>query len=150
MIFDRIENIDSYKGISEGMDKAFAFLKAVAIDMEVGAILELGDGLTARCLAYETKSVHDGIAEAHKRYIDVMLMREGYEQIGYMPVNELTNFTQDYDPETDASLAKEERMTMLPFDQGSFAVFFPQDAHMPGIECDGPRPVTRIVIKVPV
>ena len=153
MIFDRKENIDTYKGISEGLDKAFAFLEHGATELEAGIVLDLGDGMTARCLSYQPGPYDEGIAEAHRVFIDVMLMKKGREQIGYKPTSELKNITQEYMPDKDALLAKEERMDMLPFEQGCVAVFFPQDAHMPGVraceEC-GPEPVERIVVKVPV
>ena len=31
---------------------------------------------------------------------------------------------------------------------GLFAVFFPQDAHMPGLAVDQPEPVKKMVIKI--
>ena len=150
MIIDRIENIGCYKGIGERLDRALAFIEKEAMGMEGGAVLELGDGIIARRLSYRPAPVGEGVAEAHRRNIDVMLMKEGREQIGYKPVGCLGNIVQEYSEEKDALLAKEEDITMLPFAQGCFAVFFPQDAHMPGIACCGDGEVERVVVKVPV
>jgi YhcH/YjgK/YiaL family protein len=33
---------------------------------------------------------------------------------------------------------------------GSFAVFLPQDGHMPKLQCGASAPVRKVVIKVPV
>ena len=161
MIFDRIENIGCYKGLSEGVDRSLEFLKEGATEMVAGAVLDLGGGMTARCLSYRPVPYGEGLAEAHRAFIDVMFLREGSELVGYKPANELENITQEYKAENDALLAKEESMALLPFVEGRFAVFFPQDAHMPGIESGAKhesqrtesselKDVVRIVVKVPV
>ena len=150
MIVDRIENINDYKGFNAGIDKAFEFLLDGVSALEAGTVLELGDGVTARCFAYQSQPVSEGLAEAHRAYIDVMFMKEGGENIGYKPVCELKNITKEFDTEIDALLAKEDDMTLLPFNQGCFFVFFPQDAHMGGITAGEPGNVKRVVIKVPV
>ena len=150
MIFDRIENIGSYKGISAKLANAFVFLEKDARGMREGETRELGGGLFARCLSYLPSPLEDGFMEAHRAFIDVMLMAKGSELIGYIPTSELKNITADYDNEKDSLLAREENITMLPFNQGGIAVFFPQDAHMPGVGDGREEKVVRIVVKVPV
>jgi YhcH/YjgK/YiaL family protein len=39
---------------------------------------------------------------------------------------------------------------MFLLDAGMFAVFFPEDAHMPCILADGPEAVKKVVIKIAV
>jgi YhcH/YjgK/YiaL family protein len=150
MIFDKLENAGCYYGISAGLDRALGFLENEAADMDEAEIHDLGDGITARCFTYQSRAVSEGLIEAHRAYIDVMLLKEGCEDIGYKPVEELENITQQYDEEKDALLAKDEGITLLPFSQGCIAVFFPQDAHMGGISAGEAKTVKRVVIKVPV
>ena len=39
-------------------------------------------------------------------------------------------------------------VTGIKMEKGSFAVFFPQDAHAPGIATGDPAPVKKVVVKV--
>ena len=150
MIFDKLENAGAYKGISAGLDKALNFLEGGAEGAEPGKVLELGDGVLVRCFAYRSNPASEGLSEAHRAFIDVMYMRSGSEHIGYKYAGDLKNITQEYNPENDALLAKDDDLTLLPFSEGSFAVFFPQDAHMGGVSAGELQNVVRVVVKVPV
>lgn len=151
MIFDQLEHIGRYKGLGRGLDVALDFLKNWASSMDEAKEYELGQGVTARCAVYTPVPPAEGVTEAHRKYIDVMLMKEGGELIGYKPVGALQNITKEYDGQADALLAKEaEGVTLLPFNKGQFAVWFPQDAHMPGVSDDTTQVVKRVIVKVPV
>jgi len=148
VILDHLNNIGSYKGLGRGLDTALAFLEREGMEMDETRVYDLGQGITARCAVYVPVSPEEGTAEAHRKYIDVMLMKEGNELIGYKPVAKLKNIIREYDAQADALLAKEE-MTLLPFREGDIAVWFPQDAHMPGVSDNNARTVKRVIVKVP-
>lgn len=149
MIFDRLENVNRYKGLGRGLDTALDFLAKQGMEADEAGITDLGNGIIAHCAVYVPVAPEAGTAEAHRKYIDVMLIKEGNEQIGYQPVSVLKNIIQEYDAQTDALLAREE-MPLFPFRKGDFAVWFPQDAHMPGIFEGEARTVKRVIVKVPV
>ena len=51
-------------------------------------------------------------------------------------------------PEGDIWLHRGGPLHYLPLGQGKFQIFFPQDAHAPGIAPDSPAPARKAVIKV--
>lgn len=150
MIFDTIEHIRCYKEIGSGINTALSFLEKEAQDMDETRVYQLGNGITARCAVYFPVLPEYGMAEAHKKYIDVMLMKEGNELIGYKSTALLENIIQEYDEKTDTLLAKEKDMALLQFRAGTVAIWFPQDAHMPGISHETEQTVKRIIVKVPI
>ena len=86
--------------------------------------------------------------ESHRRYADVQFVQTGHERIGWAPLSAMT-VTRPYDLEKDVQLLSGSG-TMLPVPAGTFAIFLPQDAHMPCIAADKPAPVRKIVIKLGV
>lgn len=87
--------------------------------------------------------------EAHRRYIDIQLMLAGEEIIEVAPVGELTPDTP-FDSERDAGFFKtpEAPCTRLILRPGDFAVFFPEDAHMPKVSVHAPAPLRKAVVKI--
>lgn len=65
-----------------------------------------------------------------------------------MPIERLKE-TKAYNEETDAAfyaaVLKPQEMTI---GDGYFAIFFPQDGHMPQLCVDGPETVKKVVVKV--
>ncbi len=150
MVLDRIENIENYYGMNAGVDRALDFVRTCAQTMDITQNYDLGNGVRAFCLSYQPVAPEYGSMEAHRQYIDVMFVKSGNEQIGYKPLSELKNVTQGYSAEQDVLLARETDAAILEFSQGSFAIWFPQDAHMPGISMDTEQVVERVMVKVPV
>ena len=95
---------------------------------------------------YKTKSQEESLWEAHRQYIDIQAMIEGSERIGHAPIDTL-NITQPYDPAKDITALRGSG-DMFILKPGMFAIFYPTDAHMPGVCADGNQQVKKIVIKV--
>ncbi len=70
------------------------------------------------------------------------------EQMGYAWIKTL-NVTKEYDSAGDYLLL-DGKGCMLTCNKGTFAVFGPEDAHMPCIAIDAPRPIVKVVVKVRV
>jgi YhcH/YjgK/YiaL family protein len=89
--------------------------------------------------------------EAHRRYIDIQYMLAGEEIIEIAPADALTPDTP-FDPERDLVFFKtpEAPCTRLILRPGDFAVFFPEDAHMPKVQLQTPASLRKAVVKVDV
>lgn len=112
--------------------------------------LPLENGSVAMEQAYRSRPRVDCFFETHRLYIDVQCVISGEEIIDVLPAAGL-DVVKPYRPEKDVAIYKDpgpgERLRLGP---GSIAVFFPEDAHMPGQWLDGPVLVRKTVIKVPV
>lgn len=149
MIFDHISNLNTYKGLSPRLDKAFDYIQSTDLSaLEVGKYAIDGDDIFVLIQSYQGKKVDEANCEAHKNYIDIQLVLEGDELMGYAPVNGMT-VTDPYDAAKDRFFVKWEG-TLLNCTNDMFTVFFPQDAHMPGVERTSGIQVKKAVIKIRV
>ena len=109
----------------------------------------LGRRIIAITQGYLTKPVNEGRWEAHRQYIDIQYVVSGREAIGYAPI---TTVYPDvaYDELNDVAFYPASG-PLLPVEAGMFAVFFPQDIHMPQIRVGADaEQVRKIVMKVAV
>jgi YhcH/YjgK/YiaL family protein len=97
---------------------------------------------------YQTKSSEECKLEAHKKYIDIQLMLIGNEKIGHFLL-ENESPSEEYSEEKDVMFFKEE-YSSFQLRRNEFAIFFPNDVHMPGIVLNSFESVTKIVMKVKV
>ena len=147
MITDNIKKSKRYKNISRGIEKGLNFLKNTDFSKyEEGKYEIQGDEIFFMVQKYNTKSMDEGIFEAHKKYVDIQFIYSGREKIGFtnsMPMIE----TKEYNEENDCVLF-EGKSECISLKEGCFAIFFPEEKHMPGINFGDKSEVTKVVVKV--
>lgn len=149
MIIDTLENSSRYESLHPSFKAAFAFLKRPDIEATPVGRLELdGTRLFSLTQEYETKPIQEGKLEAHKKYIDIQFIVGGEEFIGYAPLKNQTP-AKPFDADKDIGFYDGEAWFTL-LRKGMFAVFFPQDAHLPGRYTEKPSQVKKIVLKIAV
>lgn len=148
MIYDKIDNLTIYAGISEDIRLALEYLQDLDPDIETG-VYELSPRVKAIVSEYETKEVNEYGYEAHKEYIDIHYLISGYEKICSLPLEYLQE-TKAYNKEIDATFFVENKVKpqeML-LGNGYFTILFPQDGHMPQLCVKGPERVKKVVVKI--
>ena len=149
MVLDLLDNSGLEPTLGEKFLLAFRFLRSLPADLPEGRVdLEQSDAF-ALIQGYATKVADSKKFEAHERYADVHFLLEGEELMEYAPISTLTA-TGPYDAEKDCRLFTGTSKQSLVLRPGYFVVFFPQDGHKPGCQLDGPIPVRKIVVKVPL
>lgn len=150
MILDKIENIGLYSAINEKIIKVIEAAKKYNADnFPTGQEFIDGDALYLNFANYDTNPREGALTEAHRKYIDVMVMISGSETVYVKPTGKLKNVTKEYDAEIEALLADtDDDTTAVRLDEGSFLVLFPQDAHAPGCIADEKCNVKKIIGKV--
>ncbi len=149
MIYDHINNLETYTAISEDIRIGLEFLRDAKPDIENG-VYQLNPRVKAIVSEYETKPQNENGYEAHRQYIDIQYTLKGQERIAYLPIEKLTE-TKPYSEEGDFALytttLQPQEMTI---GEGYFAIFFPQDGHMPGLCSASPEPVKKVVVKLKI
>ena len=148
MIFDHLNNITTYKGLSPDLYEGLKYLRQVSPDIAVGTH-QINPRVKAIVSEYDTKKVNEHGFEAHKKNIDIQYLLKGEERVACLPVEKLKE-TKPYSEEKDAAFftASVQPIEMT-LGGGYFAIFFPQDGHMPQLSVnDEPMIVTKVVIKV--
>ena len=158
MILDRLANAANSRGIRRGLDAALEFLTRTALDaLPLGKRDIDGDRLYALVQEYDATDPTTRKFESHRKYIDVQLVCRGLEIIYWTPASRLRR-AGAYSAESDAVLYDDRvvdtPVTPLGLEAGSFAIFFPEDAHVPGCRWTGmsgsEAKVRKIVVKVRV
>ncbi len=148
MIYDKIDNLDIYAGISEDIRLGLEWLRDVNPDIKKG-VYELSSRVKAIVSEYTTKDVNENGYEAHREYIDIQFLLKGSEKICCLPLESLKE-TKAYRAENDAAFYKESgvKSQEMVIGNGYFAVFFPQDGHMPGLIAKSLEQVKKVVVKI--
>lgn len=150
MIYDKIDNLEICAGISEDIRLGLEWLRDADPDIEKG-VYELSHRVKAIVSEYTTKEVNENGYEAHRDHIDIQYLLKGSEKICCLPLEYLKE-TKSYNHEIDAALYEEVSVKPqeMVIGNGYFAVFYPQDGHMPCVSIDSPNRVKKVVVKIKV
>jgi len=147
MIIDKIENSKLYEGISQRIKEAFEYIRNTDLkNIKPGKYDIDGENIFALISKYKTKAESEGKLEAHRKYIDVQYVISGEELMGFAPLGDQI-ILEPYKEESDISFFKGEK-SLTKVSAGMFAIFFPEDVHMPGISTGKISNVKKLVIKV--
>ncbi len=148
MIFDVLDNAGRYYDLHKGFKLAFDFLLRPDIrDLAVGEYELDGRRVYAVVAKEEGRRKEDALLEAHVKYIDIQLVLEGTDTMGWAPVVSCKHQETAYDEEEDILFFTDAPEVWLPAERGYFAMFFPEDAHMPLIS---PKGIHKVVVKIAV
>ena len=137
MIYDKLDNLETYAPISERLAKGLQLLRTTDFSaMEDGKYEVDGKSLFFMLQSYDSKPVNDR-PEAHRKYIDIQYLLKGEEYIGVAPLSEMTEEVSA-NPDGDIWFYHGP-VTNVKIGNGKFAVLFPQDAHAPGIAVELPN-----------
>lgn len=148
MIYDKLENLETYTPVSERLAQGLRLLKTIDFSVMSDGKYEVdGENLFYMLQSYESKEKND-CPESHKKYIDIQYLLSGEELIG---VGALSDMTEEVsaNPEGDIWF-HHGPLSNVRIGNGYFAVLFPQDAHAPCIAVDKPVPIRKVVVKVRV
>lgn len=150
MIYGEIKSLESYKGISKNLDRAIeAILNGEYKKGTVGKNVIDGDNVYFNQPdSPMTKEIEDGFIENHRKYIDIHVVIEGEEKIGYIS-NTDVKLTKEYDEAGDYELYEGKLENLFYLNPEKFIVLFPGEPHMALIKGgDKPAKVKKVIFKV--
>ncbi|MDP3002723.1 MAG: YhcH/YjgK/YiaL family protein, partial [Bacteroidales bacterium] len=135
----------------ERWDKAFTFLKNSDLSkLEIKRYDIDGDNLYAPVSEYLTKNEEDARYEAHQKYIDIQYIISGVEQMGIAPMSQKKDVLVPYDATKDVEFMTVNQGVNYKATPDKFFIFFPSDAHRPGLKVGENSQVRKVVVKVKV
>lgn len=147
MIFDTLDRASLYTGLGECMDAAFEYLRTADLNaLETGRV-DLSDDLYVMVQRFTTRAPETGVWEAHRKYIDIHYLVSGKERIGFANLGYMQDGKEDPEKDMYYPTGSGHDLVLHP---GCFAVFYPQDAHAPGLAADQSEPIYKVVMKVRV
>ena len=153
MIVDVLTQAKLYESVHPTFADAVKATEKLIADGAATGRHELMNGAYVMLQRYETTPTETPTFEAHRAYVDVQVMIKGDETC-FVTERAAASVTEAYKAEGDYELlaaAKKAGVHTVSLTDGVFAVFFPEDAHAPGIAVDGKSsPVYKAVIKLPL
>ena len=148
MIVDSVAQMLKYQKLHPRFEKAMAFIAASNIDkMPVGETKWEGDEIRAIVIQESLVSEKESTDyfECHNRYIDIQIVYEGMERVGWKSRNNCTKPRGEYNLEKDVLFYEDSPETFFNLMPGHFAIYFPEDVHAPMI---GDGMIRKMVVKV--
>ena len=146
MILDVLENAHRYTVLNKGFAKAIEFLLRPELkELAVGKYEIDGERVYAMVSKESGQKKEDALLETHQKYIDIQLILEGTDDIGWKPKSLCEQPTGEYDLKSDLQFFADKPNTWLSIVSGEFAIFFPEDAHMPLISSGQ---IHKVVVKI--
>ena len=150
MILDQLVHWRRYAPLSPHFAKAFAYLEQPAPRAPGRQEID-GEDVYAIVVHHLTTPIADRLFEAHRRYLDIHYVTSGTEALYWTPLASLTEIKKPYDEAADEGLySLVPNPQSLSLEPGRFAIFFPEDGHIPLCAAKEPSSVEKVVIKVRV
>jgi len=148
MIHDLLIHSVKYEKLHPDFPAAFAWLKAFDTSTPDGKYEIAGTDCVAGVQRYTTKPSSEKKWEAHRIHGDIQVVYLGNETCGHTDVTKLAS-SEIYSESKDLEKfsAPIFQTTQLDLRGGYFAIFYPQDAHQPGVANVEPTEVLKVVIK---
>lgn len=154
MIFGNIKSNENISSYPKAIQKAINYLKENDLVAMAPGRYELdGDNMILQVLDVETSERANLRPEVHRTYIDVQFLAKGKELIGCYPDMGDNEIDEELLETRDIIFYKNNenvRETRLEMEEGSYAVFYPHDVHIPAIIKGESMKIRKIVIKVKV
>lgn len=148
MILDVLEQADAYTPLNRGFARAFEFLRRDDLaDLAEGRHEIDGDRVYAIVVKGAGRTREVGELEAHEQYIDVQYVISGTDEMGWRARATCTQPQAEYNAKDDYQMFSDEPSAWVATMPGSFAIFFPNDPHIPLISADQ---LHKAVVKVAV
>lgn len=149
MIFGNVETTDLSEIGHAGVRRALEYARTHDLTQLAPGRNEIdGDDLFVNVARYDSRAFEDCRFEAHRKYIDVQVMVEGVERIDSQFIGELD--AEPFDEAADNMFLSGEAASSVTLSAGTFAAYFPNDGHKPGIAIEGSAPVHKCIFKVNV
>ena len=152
MIAANIENsnLEIYKILNKYFGHAFDEIKKLLNgDVADGSYKFDGDAFYVNVFTYQSKKEADCCFEKHKKYIDIQVVLEGEEIIGFESEDKLTMTAEELESKDYMLFSLNEGYDRLRVGRGDFVIFFPHEPHAPAIAVnDEISTVRKAVFKI--
>jgi YhcH/YjgK/YiaL family protein len=148
MILSSIETSARYATLHPLFAQAFDYIRNTDLyALPPGRYHIAGDDLIAIVEHVQAKEKETARLESHRRYIDIQLVLEGDETMGWKPLADCLNPMSDHSPEKDIRFFHDAPASWVPVPPDHFCIFFPEDAHAPLV---GSGQIRKVIFKVAV
>jgi YhcH/YjgK/YiaL family protein len=148
MILSARSQSDRYAALHPLFQRAFDYIHNTDLfALAPGRYHIAGDDLIAIVEQVPGKTKEMAKLEAHRRYIDIQLVLQGDEQMGWKPLADCLNPVSEHSMEKDIRFFHDAPASWVSVPPDHFCIFFPEDAHAPLVSSGQVR---KVIFKVAV
>lgn len=150
MIVDKIDNLETYKDLSQDIYEGLKFIHTLDPNIELG-VYPINEHLLLKVMEYPTVEDFKLGYEAHQKHLDIHYVLRGHERIKWSPINKMVVKTS-YDEKEDAIFYEQPIVhgSDVALGDGVFAIMFPQDGHACQYYVEKCEKIKKVVIKVKI
>lgn len=148
MILSTLSQAEHYAALHPLFPRAFDYIRNTdlrtlspgrhtIVDNDLFVIVEHVDGRTRDAAKLE----------CHRRYIDIQLVLEGVDEMGWKPLAACRQPVSDFNAEKDIQFFHDAPASWISTPPDHFCIFFPDDAHAPLV---GTRKIHKVIFKIAV
>lgn len=146
MIFANITQSEQYTALHPLFSRAFDYVRNTdLLALAPGRYNIIGDDLIAIVENVPARTRAEAKLECHRRYIDIQLVLEGTDEMGWKPLADCNDPASDY--KTDIQFFNDAPAAWIAVPSAHFCIFFPEDAHAPLV---GDGTIRKVIFKVAV
>lgn len=146
MIVSNLENSQRIEGLHPMFGLLFDYVKTHdLLHADLGRIEIDGERLFINNVNPECVALDKQVLELHHDYIDVHILLEGTETIGWKALEDLQNEVKAYSKEEECALYSDSPTTYVNLLPGQFVIVYPEDPHAPII---GHGKIRKLIAKV--
>lgn len=148
MILSTLSQSDRYAALHPLFGRAFDYIR----DTDLYALLPgrynvAGDELIAIVEHVSGRTREMARLEAHRRYIDIQLVLDGDETMGWKPLADCYNPVSEHSVDRDIRFFNDAPASWIAVPPDHFCIFFPEDAHAPLV---GSGTIRKVIFKIAV
>jgi biofilm protein TabA len=146
MIFSTLSSADRYAALHPLFPHAFEYIRNTDLSsLAPGHYPIVGDDLFAIVEHVPGRTRAEAQLEAHRCYIDIQLVLEGVDEMGWKALSDCRDPVSDYSAEKDIQFFRDAPASWIATPPGAFCIFFPEDAHAPLVSAGSIR---KVVLKI--
>ena len=130
MIFSTLSQSDQYAALHPLFPRVFEYIRDTdLLALAPGRYPIVGEQLFVIVENVAGRTREDAKLECHRKYIDIQLVLEGTDEMGWKALADCTQPVSDY--KEDIQFFYDPPATWIAVPPGAFCIFFPEDAHAP-------------------
>jgi biofilm protein TabA len=146
MIFSTLSNADRYAALHPLFPRAFEYIRNTDLHaLTPGHYPIISEDLFVIVEHEQGRTRAEALLECHRKYIDIQLVLEGVDEMGWKPLADCREPVDDYSEEKDIRFFRDAPDTWIATPPGAFCIFFPEDAHAPLV---GTGRICKAVFKI--
>ena len=146
MIFSTLSQSDRYAVLHPLFPRVFDYIRNTdLLALAPGRYPIVGDDLFVIVESVPGRTRAEAKLECHRRYIDIQLVLEGTDEMGWKALADCVDPVSDYSEEKDIRFFHDAPASWIATPPGAFCIFFPEDAHAPLVSTGQIR---KVIFKV--